>query len=457
MKIIGKIFLTFKAYLNRGSARSIITKKNIALSSFLKVINIAIQFLLVPLLLDYLTPLKYGIWLTAGTVINWFYFFDIGLGNGLRNKLAEALAKNEKENARVYISTSYTILTIIMAILYLLFLLVNRYINWTAIFNAPNNLTDELNALVIFVFTFFAINFVARLIGSILNADQKSSINDLIYTAGNILTIIIIYILTKISSGSLVYVGVTIGFATFLPAVIATYIFFNKYYSQFKPSFSFVKFKNINELTSLGVKFFIMQIAVVVVFSTDNLIITQLFGPAEVTPYNIALKYFSIVQIGFSIIISPFWSAFTEAFVKDDLSWINRKIRQLIRIWFVIILIVAIMVLCSNYFYTIWVGKDVTIPFSLSLLMALFVVISIWNSIFAIFINGTGKIKMQMYYGIIAMVINVPLSIFYAKTLNMGVSGIILGTSSSLIFGFILGPVQYMKIIKKKAKGIWDA
>ena len=74
--------------------------------------------------LNYLNPVKYGIWLTLTSVIGWFAFFDLGLGNGLRNKLAEALAKNDNELARTYISTSYAIMTITIGIVYFLFVLV---------------------------------------------------------------------------------------------------------------------------------------------------------------------------------------------------------------------------------------------------------------------------------------------------------------------------------------------
>jgi Na+-driven multidrug efflux pump len=92
----------------------------------------------------------------------------------------------------------------------------------------------------------------------------------------------------------------------------------------------------------------------------------------------------------------------------------------------------------------------------LSAFMGLYAIISTWNNIFAYFINGVGKIKLQMYYGIIAMIINIPISIFFAKTLNMGSAGVILGTCVSLLFGFTLGPIQYYKIINNTARGVWN-
>ncbi len=241
-------------YFYSGHERSVKTKKNIALSFFLKPINIIIQLILVPLLIGYLNPVKYGIWVTVFSVINWFYLFDIGLGNGLRNKLAEALAKDEKEIAKIYISTTYAVLSIVVILLYSIFLFTDRFINWQIVFNAPSNLVNEINTLIIFLFTFFSINFLTRLIGAVLNADQKNSLNDLFNTISNVLFLIIIYILVHVSKSSLVLVGIAIGFSTVLPTTVATFIFFSRNYKQLKPSFKFVKFAHVNELTSLGIR-----------------------------------------------------------------------------------------------------------------------------------------------------------------------------------------------------------
>ncbi|GAH31869.1 unnamed protein product, partial [marine sediment metagenome] len=84
-----------KNVLSTGHPRSIRAKKNIFASFGLKGISILISFLLVPLVLNYIDITKYGIWLTLSSIIGWFGFFDIGLGNGLRNKFAEAIAKDQ--------------------------------------------------------------------------------------------------------------------------------------------------------------------------------------------------------------------------------------------------------------------------------------------------------------------------------------------------------------------------
>lgn len=94
-----------------------------------------------------------------------------------------------------------------------------------------------------------------------------------------------------------------------------------------------MKFDKAKDLFSLGAKFFIIQIAAILLYQTNTIIISQLFGPEQVAPYNIAFQYFSIIMMVFSIIVSPFWSAFTEAWVKNDIQWIKNIMNKLFKVW----------------------------------------------------------------------------------------------------------------------------
>ena len=82
-------------------------QKNILGLVVLQGISVLTSFLLVPLTIDYVSASEYGIWLTISSIIGWFALVDIGLGSGLRNKLAEALAKNDILLAKKYVSTTY--------------------------------------------------------------------------------------------------------------------------------------------------------------------------------------------------------------------------------------------------------------------------------------------------------------------------------------------------------------
>jgi O-antigen/teichoic acid export membrane protein len=438
-----------------NDSRSQKAKKNIVILFFLNGFNFLSTLLLVPLTIKYLGPTEYGIWLTLSSIFLFFGYMDFGIGNGLRNKLAESLARGQIKRAKMYVSNAYVIFGAGIIFLWLVFFAIFGFINWQKIFNVPAYLTTDINKIVFWVVLFFSIQFLLKLINSILNADQRPAVNGFISALSNLFTLALVFILYLTTKGNLFFVAIG---SSFVPIVIllgVSIFLFSKMYKPFSPSFRYVNLKYSKDLFGLGIQFFVIQLAGLILFATDNLIITQLFGPKDVTVYNIAFKYFNYITLIFNIILAPFWSGYTEAFIKDDIKWIKNVTNKIIMIWGALSIFVIIMVIISNFIYRIWIGSEIKVPFLLSIMMALFVVLANWNNIFAYFINGVGKIKLQFYISIFVAVINIPLSIIFAKNFNMGITGVITATCVCVFIGSIWTPIQYMKIINKTAKGIW--
>jgi O-antigen/teichoic acid export membrane protein len=164
----------------QGHARTNRAKKNIAASFVIKGANIVVGLMLVPLTINYLSPTKYGIWITMTSLVAWFGFFNIGLGNGLKNRFAEAKAKGDHKLAKIYVSTTYAILLIIISAVLILFYIINIFLNWNIILNAGTDpvLKKELSYLAIVVVTSFGMTFVLNLISIILSADQRQAKSD---------------------------------------------------------------------------------------------------------------------------------------------------------------------------------------------------------------------------------------------------------------------------------------
>lgn len=442
-----------KNRLKTGHDRSIKAKKNIMASFLLKGLSIPISLVVVPLTINYINPTRYGIWLTMSSIVGWFSFFDIGFGNGLRNKFAESLAKEKHEEARIYVSTTYAILSIIIFIALILFVCINPFLNWPKILNTPSGMAGELSWLAFIIFTFFCLQFVLKLISTVITANQQPAKASVFSFFGNFISLLVIFILTKTTSGNLIYLAIAANVIPVIVLIALSFWYYTHEYRQYAPSLKYVNFSYARDLMSIGLKFFIIQIAFVILYQTDNIIIAQLFGPAQVTPYNIAYKYFGIVPMVFGIIMVPFWSAFTEAWSKKDMAWIKNTMGKLQVLWIGLSIVCVIMLFSAEFIYKLWVGKEIIIPFSISISIALYVIINAWNAIYSTFLNGIGKIKLQLYASIWGMILNVPLAIYLGKI--MGVGGVIL---SSVLLGsinMIWGIIQYNKIINNRASGIW--
>lgn len=64
-----------------------------------KALAIIASFLAVPLMIGHLGREQFSIWSTILSVMSWIVFFDLGLGNGLRNQITIAVAKNDYSEA----------------------------------------------------------------------------------------------------------------------------------------------------------------------------------------------------------------------------------------------------------------------------------------------------------------------------------------------------------------------
>src|ERR1035438_3879219 len=174
----GLTLTEIREFFTKGHERSNLAKKQILYSFFLKAISVVIGLLFVPLLLHYLDAERYGLWLTLTSIVGWFTFFDAGLGNGLRNRLTEALAQGEQQLAKEYVSTTYAIISIIFIVVLIVFYCVNPFLHWNEILNTSRVPAKELSLLALIVFTFFLLRFIFQLIGIILMADQRPALTN---------------------------------------------------------------------------------------------------------------------------------------------------------------------------------------------------------------------------------------------------------------------------------------
>jgi O-antigen/teichoic acid export membrane protein len=411
---------------------------------------------MVPLLIDFLDKERYGVWLTMSSIFTWFSFFDIGIGNGMRNNLTKALAANNKTLAKEYVSTTFAIVSIIFGSLLLLFQLFNPFVDWKYILNISSINDFDLYLLTSVVFSLFLLRFIFQLTGVVYIANQKPSINNALITFGSLLSFLIITLLYQFNrTGDLLILGIVLTGAPLLVLVGGTYFAFLGEFKFLKPSLAFVKFKHTKVLLNLGLQFFVIQIAAILLFSTANILITHLFNPSEVVVYSSALTYYQLPIMVFSIIMSPIWSAVTDAYAKEDFDWLKSTLKNLNKLSLFFAFGIIIMLFISQYVFKLWLGERIVIPTMLSISMALFSIINVFLAPYTAFINGIGKIKFSMYMVFLTLFFYVPLAYLFSRWTSSS-AGIMFATCLLNIVGLYFQPLQVNKIINNNAHGIWN-
>lgn len=435
--------------------RSSIIKKNIIASFGVKIVSIITSLLLVPLMITYIDSEFYGIWITLTSIIGWISFFDIGLGNGLRNKLATSIAEGNSIKGRIYVSTTYYFMALIFLCVYICLYFFIPFINWSALLNISSSLNSELIKILRLILLFFSFQMVLKIVNIVIISHQENALASFIDTLGQILLLLIIFMLTKYTTPNLLYLTIAQGISPVLVLLIISIILYssNSKYKIISPNIKHIQIKYAKEIFTLGGNFFMIQIAVVVLYQITNIIISRIAGPESVTLYNITYKYLSVSLMLFNIVMAPMWSAFTDAFTKQDYLWMNSIYQKLINVFYIFLILLLLMFVISPFVYSIWLSNKIIVPITLSLIITIYMGCILWNSIHSIIINGIGKIKLQLFLSLFSTFFNIPLALFLGYLI--GVQGVVLSLIIfSLPTGIIL-KVQVHKILKKNANGIW--
>ena len=443
-------------FINKGDSRSVLYKKNTIYMFLLKGISMLISLLYVPLLLSSLDTENYGIWLTLTSLVSWVAMMDVGLGNGLRNKLTETLANNDILLARKYISSAYVALFIyILCFLIIFTFAIHSFVPWNVVLNASDISEKSLDALVLIVFFSFGVQFVLNLINSILLALQRPAMSSMLSTLGQLLSFVVVLICVKVFQiNSLLFLGCVVSLSPVLVLLIATILLFLGRYKELCPSIRYYDASLIKSIIKLGVLFFLIQIITIVLYQSNNIILTHVVGNKGVVEYNIAYKYFQILYMLYMIIVTPVWSATTQAYAVQDFEWISKAKNKLKQAALFFSLLGCVMLILSPIVYKIWVGDEhIAIMFSTSLLLLISEIFRMYYGYYGYIINGIGKLHAQMIITGVMTILYIPTTIVLAKL--WGLAGLLIMNVIVNLINFIWSRYQYNLLMDKRATGIW--
>ena len=444
---------SYKERYKNSNDRSREAIANVVLSGVSLVTNIVSHLLVVPLTINYLNPERYGIWLTLSSIIGWVTFFDLGLSNGFRNRFAEAKARGDIHLAKQYLSTTYFALSVIVLSALVIILILNTFLNWSDILKVNPEYGEELNFVFAVIIFFTCVNMIANIFSSLLAADQKVGYASLIQAMGQLLSLLSVFILSITTQGSLTNLAL---FYSGIPCIVvlltSIIMFYGSRYRVYRPTYKDVNFKLIKNIINLGVQFFIIHVCMILIFQIVNIVISRELGAESVSVYNIANKYFNVVYMTAIAIITPFWSAFTDAYTKKDYKWMKNTCSKLYKGLYLAFFIYVLMILVSKPLYHLWIGDTLEIPFKVTMAMAISVFVQTYGAINMYLINGLGTIRLQTLIYFLYAVIAWPLFIFSCR---WGLVGVIAIPTLVYLTQGISGNIQLFKIINKKANGIW--
>lgn len=438
--------MKFTSNLGRSMSRAMVYKG----------ISMALSLVYVPVVLNYLGDYKYGVWASILNILSWISYFDLGIGNGLRNRLSESLASSTPRiSPKVLVSSAYAILMGVVAIVAVVCGVVIAFVDWPALLSAWN-VDESLLCVVELSFLGMCFSFVLTLCNSVYYALQKAQVVNLISVCQQAVMLLSVWFLSLTGTSSLTAVAVFYVLSNILVyGAFTVYVFARN--RSLAPSSRCCSREVAKDVGGLGIMFFVAQIATLVLFTTDNLIVSNLFGPEQVTVYATANKVFTVLPSLFAALVVPLWSKTTVDYARGDIVEIRVSLSKMHRLFAVATTGVIIMVVAFKPMVRLWLGRDLGFENSLVVLMGVYAVVYMWNAIYSQIINGLALVGFIAAIACVQLVVNIPLSIFLASSCGLGVNGVLLGTIIAMLIHSVTYPFYCKRALDRAgASGSWD-
>lgn len=394
-----------------------------------------------------------GLWFTMLSLLTWVLTFDLGIGNGLRNRLVKPLVEGDFIKAKSLITSAYTITGFIVIISFVLGLIFFPEISWNSVFNISENLIspEVLLSTIIILYSGVLIQFFLKIVNSIFYSLQISALPNLLALISNIsLLIFVIFSIRGDTETNLLIFAKANAVLTNLPLLIATIIVFKTKLKFCAPNIKFYRNKYAFSVMGLGFTFFWLQLMSLVLTSTNEILITWFSDPQYVVDYQIYFKLFSLVGTIFTLSMIPIWSAVTKAHYQRNYIWISKLYTILRIIALVFILAEFILILILQPLVNIWLGGNaITINYLYAFIFALSGGLYVWHSAITSIVNGIAKLKVQIILLTFGGFINIPIAYLLFYITGNWISVIIANIISLAPYCF-LQPYFISKFLRKK-------
>lgn len=409
-------------------------------------------FLTTSITFKYLGSNDYGIWTTIYSIISWVYLLDFGFSNVIKTELP-TITKDKTKEINTLITTLYVGIGIVSLTILGLYFILNMFVSVGDFLNIDTKLMN-FNFILLLNLLFSLSILVVGNYKSLLVGVFKTHLVEFSLLIIQFFIFIFIFLLNK---NNLFYDHQKVLVVSWIYGIVnvSVCICFSVYFfytnKNIKIALKYFDFSVLKVKSNIGFKYFIIHICMIIIFSTDYILIEKYFGPNEVANYDIVLKIYQVPMLLTITALSPFWSIFSNRFAEKKYKWIKKTLVIYNVSFLVFISGIILLYFIVEKIIFLWMKTTLEISKSLLVSISFYIIFRSFTAMYNYFLNGINKINLSLYLTILGAVINIPICLILIKT-NLGVSGIVVGTCFSILPLTIILPIQAFNIINKKIK-----
>ena len=425
--------------------------KNIIGSLFVRGGALVVSFLLLPAYIRFFNgKTVLGVWYTILSILNWVLMFDLGLGHGLRNKLPEALASNDADSVKSYICSTYCSTVFITGILSIIGIVIINILNWNSIINVDSSLIsgNVLKTTIMIIFIGIMLQFILKLVTSILYALQKAAVVNLLTMLSNVIILVSLYLIPSSTiEDNLINMAFINVAAANIPLLVSSIIVFRTTLRDYFPSIHDFSKQAAMQILNIGVTLLWLQLTFMVISSTNEFLISFLTDPDSVVEYQVYYKIYNVISGVFALALTPIWSAVTKAKIENKYEWIKKTYRILLLGAAAIFVVELGIIPIFQKLVDLWLGNaTIKISSVTALIFAVSSTIFMVHNVNTSIGNGMSFFRPQMVWMTVAAVIDVPLAWLLVKVTG-GWVGVVIANILALLPFEIIQPIRLIKYL----------
>lgn len=382
-----------------GADKTILS--NVLAAALIKGLALLVSLATVPAFMRFFSDKAIlGVWYTVVSVNVWILSFDLGIGNGLRNKLVLALDAGDERRCKELVSSAYVSVGAFCGVFLVILAILIKALDWNVIYgvNAVSIDRDTLEFVTAWVMGGMLVQLLLKNANSILYALQLRAVNNLISLCVSVLQLAFVLIFPPMDEVvALKVMAMAYAVISNLPLLLVTIALFTVKLRFARPSIRYVTKDASSEVFGLGAAFFLAQILYMLIANTNEVFISSFFGSEHVVEYQVYYRLYSMVGMVMTLALTPIWSAVTLAFVKKDHSWLMRTFRRFELLALAVAAFELLLVPCTQFLFNIWLGDNsvvALVPYAL--VFAVFGSLFAYQGVVSSFANGLGELSTQI-------------------------------------------------------------
>lgn len=390
-----------------------------------RVMGMASMILSVSWTVPYLGADRFGAWMTIASLAALMSFLDLGVANGLTNRVARAASSTNHDDLVRTISGGLGVLALLSAALMLLLLLAAWFAPWHLLVKADAaSLTDEIRETSVVFAVLFALSVVLNGVLRIYHGLQRGSEVFVIGFVCSVVGLLLLYAATLYRAPLPILLLCSMG-TTLLPGLWLWLRLKRRGLFKVVGWLTSTRCEG-PELFRISSLFLVLQIGTAIGWGMDSLILSSTLGASTVAAYAVTQRMYFIATQPMIIFNGPLWPAYADADAREDRAFIRKTLLGAMKLTLTYAVIAtALLATFSETIFRYWTSGEIAPASVLVYALGLWAIIDALANAFAMFMNGVGIVRPQVVAVVVIVAVGLPAKLYLANT--MGAAAMVLG------------------------------